>query len=222
MGANIKGIGTSCITIEGVGGLLHGTRHAAPPDRIEAGTYAIAVAITGGEARLKGISVDMLESLRDVLVAAGVDITESAEGLLVARRTPRCGAVSIKTAPYPGFPTDLQAQFMAMMCLADGTSTITETIFENRFMHVPELIRMGAKINLRRDKAVVRGVTKLTGASVEATDLRASVCLVLTGLAAQGETRVRHIHHLDRGFEGLEDKLSACGADIRRLKETPA
>ncbi len=222
MGANIKGIGTSRITIEGVGGLLRGTRHAAPPDRIEAGTYAIAVAITGGEAVLKGVGVDMLESLRDVLVAAGVDITESAEGLLVARRTPRCSAVSIETAPYPGFPTDLQAQFMAMMCLADGTSTITETIFENRFMHVPELIRMGAKINLRRDKAVVRGVTKLTGASVEATDLRASVCLVLAGLAAQGETRVRHIHHLDRGFEGLEDKLSACGADIRRLKETPA
>lgn len=220
MGANIKGIGTSRITIEGVGGLLHGTNHIAPPDRIEAGTYAIAVAITGGEAILRGIGIDMLQSLRDVLVAAGVDITESAKGVLVARHTPRCSAVSIETSPYPGFPTDLQAQFMAMMCLADGKTTITETIFENRFMHVPELIRMGANINLRRDKAVVHGLPELTGASVKATDLRASVCLVLAGLAAQGETRVRHIHHLDRGFENIEDKLSACGANIQRLKET--
>lgn len=221
MGVSIKGIGTSSITVKGVGGLLQGTRHTVPPDRIEAGTYALAVAITGGEVTLRGIGIDMLESLRDILVVAGVDITESAEGLLVARRAPRCTAVSIETAPYPGFPTDLQAQFMAMMCLADGNATITETIFENRFMHVPELIRMGAKINLQRDKAVVCGVTELTGANVKATDLRASVCLVLAGLSAQGETRVRDIQHLDRGFEGLEYKLSACGADIRRLKETP-
>ena len=222
MGASIQGIGTSRLTIEGMDGLLHGTRQTAPPDRIEAGTYAIAVAITGGEVVLKGIGVEVLESLRDALAASGVDITKNARGILVTPGARRCSAVSIETAPYPGFPTDLQAQFMAMMCLANGTATITETIFENRFMHVPELIRMGANINLQRDKAVVRGVTKLTGASVEATDLRASVCLVLAGLAAQGKTLVRHIHHLDRGFENLEEKLSMCGANIYRLRESQA
>ena len=219
MGAGIEGAGTSRLRIAGTGGgLLHGAFHRAPPDRIEAGTYAIAVAMTGGAATLIGIQADMLASACGLLQAAGVLVQENDAGLYVTRKLPRPRAVSLETAPWPGFPTDLQAQFMALMTLAEGQSVITETIFENRFMHVAELVRMGADITLHRDQAVVRGVASLTGAAVEATDLRASVSLALAGLAAQGETRIGRIHHLDRGFEDLEAKLSACGARIRRIE----
>ena len=220
MGAEIDGIGTSRLRIRGSGGaLLRGVAHQVPPDRIEAGTYAIAFAMSGGEGRLLGIGADMLASARDRLAEAGVEVQEEADGLRIRRATPRCRAVSLETAPWPGFPTDLQAQFMAMMCLADGCSLITESIFENRFMHVAELARMGADISLQRDRAEVRGVESLTGARVKATDLRASVSLVLAGLVAAGETRIREAHHLDRGFADLERKLSACGARIRRVRE---
>ena len=216
MGADIQGAATSRLHIRGSGGeLLHATTHHAPPDRIEAGTYAIAVAMTGGEALLSSIRADMLGAAHQLLQSTGVQLRETATGLHITRHTPRPLAVSMETAPWPGFPTDLQAQFMALMTLAEGQSVITETIFENRFMHVAELARMGADISLHRDQAVVRGVPSLTGAAVEATDLRASVSLALAGLAAQGETRIGRIHHLHRGFEDLESKLSACGARIR-------
>lgn len=220
MGAEIDGIGTSRLRIRGSGGaLLGGVSRAVPPDRIEAGTYAIAFAMSGGEGRLLGIHADLLASARDRLEEAGVEVREEADGLRIRRTRPCCRAVSLETAPWPGFPTDLQAQFMAMMCLADGRSLITESIFENRFMHVAELARMGADISLQRDRAEVRGVESLTGARVKATDLRASVSLVLAGLVAGGETRIREAHHLDRGFADLERKLSACGARIRRVRE---
>jgi UDP-N-acetylglucosamine 1-carboxyvinyltransferase len=185
-------------------------------DRIEAGTYACAAAITGGEVFLQGARLDHLGAVARVLREAGVGVNEEPAGLRIARMNGLHG-VDVVTEPFPGFATDMQAQFMALMCVAQGASMVTETIFENRFMHVPELARMGARINVHGASAIVRGVQKLSGAPVMATDLRASVSLVLAGLAAQGETVVNRVYHLDRGYERLEEKLAAVGADIERL-----
>jgi len=216
MGARISGAGTSTITIEGVEA-LHGARHRVLPDRIETGTYAMAVAMTGGDVLLQGAQASLLQNALDVLVEAGVGIEEKNDGIRVTKNGGGIKPVNVTTEPFPGFPTDLQAQFMAMMTLADGESQITETIFENRFMHVQELARLGARISLDGQTASVHGPTNLTGATVMATDLRASVSLVMAGLAGTGETTVTRVYHLDRGFEHLEQKLSACGADIQRL-----
>ena len=216
MGAKISGAGTDTITIEGVK-TLHGARHSVLPDRIETGTYAMAVAMTGGDVLLKGARADLLQSALDTLAKTGTTIETTDEGIRVARNGKPLKAVSVSTEPFPGFPTDLQAQFMALMTMAEGTSTITETIFENRFMHVQELARLGAKISLDGQKAHVNGVAMLKGAQVMATDLRASVSLVIAGLVAEGETTVNRVYHLDRGFERLEDKLSACGATVERI-----
>lgn len=215
MGARIEGIGTDRLVIEGVHE-LSGARHVIIPDRIEAGTYACAAAITGGEVRLLGARLEHIAALARALSDAGVELVEEAEGILV-RRTGKLKGVDVMTEPYPGFPTDMQAQFMALMSVAEGAAMVTETIFENRFMHVPELNRMGAQINVHRASAIVRGVKQLSGAPVMATDLRASVSLVLAGLAAKGETIVHRVYHLDRGYEVLEQKLAACGADIERI-----
>lgn len=216
MGAQIEGAGTSRIIIEGVS-RLDGAHHQVLPDRIETGTYAMAVAMTGGEVMLEGARPDLLQSVLNVLQQAGVEIITSNEGIRVRRNGSGLSPVDIETQPFPGFPTDLQAQFMALMTRADGSSRIHETIFENRFMHVQELARLGAKIRLDGDVAYVEGRTRLTGAPVMATDLRASVSLVIAALAAEGETMVNRVYHLDRGFEVLEKKLSRCGADIERL-----
>jgi UDP-N-acetylglucosamine 1-carboxyvinyltransferase len=216
MGADIEGAGESTVVVRGVE-RLHGAEHSVLPDRIETGTYAVAAAITGGDVTLKGARMDTIEATVDILERAGVEVTESDEGIRVRRSGERIGGVDIMTEPYPGFPTDMQAQIMALMSVSGGASMITETIFENRFMHVPELNRMGADINVHGASAIVRGVEKLSGAPLMATDLRASVSLVLAGLAAQGETIVNRVYHLDRGYERIEDKLSACGADIRRI-----
>jgi len=216
MGARIHGAGTSRIEITGVA-RLNGARHAVLPDRIEAGTYATAVAMTGGDVLLEGVSTDLLQEAFDSLTAAGATITSDNRGVRVRRNGAGINAVDISTAPFPGFPTDLQAQFMALMTRAGGTSRITETIFENRFMHVQELARLGAHIKLEGDTAIVEGVRKLRGAPVMATDLRASVSLVIAALAAEGETIVNRVYHLDRGFEHLEHKLGGCGADITRI-----
>ncbi len=218
MGAKIKGAGTSCIEIEGVGS-LHGARHAVLPDRIEAGTYACAVAMTGGDVLLEGASEALLPVVLDVLRQTGATIVETPQGLRVSRHGGTIRPVDVTTAPFPGFPTDLQAQFMALMTRAEGTSRITETIFENRFMHVQELARLGARIRLEGDAAIVAGRPVLKGAPVMATDLRASVSLVIAALAAEGETLVHRVYHLDRGFERLEEKLVACGANVERLRE---
>ncbi len=215
MGAKIEGIGTERLRITGVRD-LHGATYAVMPDRIEAGSYACAAAITGGEVELVGASEADLGSTLDSLREAGVEVTPTADGLSVKRLNGLRG-VTVSTAPYPGFPTDMQAQFMSMLAVAEGASLLTETIFENRFMHVPELSRMGADITVRGRSAVVRGVAGLTGAPVMATDLRASMSLVLAGLAASGETTVNRVYHLDRGYERLEEKLSAVGADIERI-----
>ena len=215
MGARIDGIGTDRLTIDGVE-RLHGAEHAIIPDRIETGTYACAAAITGGEVRLGNARLEHLGAVVRTLREAGVEITEEANGLLVRRLNGLHGA-DVMTEPYPGFPTDMQAQFMALMAVAEGAAMITETIFESRFMHVPELNRMGARINVHGESAIVRGVASLSGAPVMATDLRASVSLVLAGLAAKGETVVNRVYHLDRGFEAVEQKLAACGAHIERL-----
>ena len=217
MGAKISGLDTSCIVIEGVKA-LHGAHHAVLPDRIETGTFAMAAAIAGGEIELTGTHADLIGSLIPVLESVGTSIERTNFGVAVHRNGVRPIAVDVATSPFPGFPTDLQAQFMTLMATAEGTSHIKETIFENRFMHVPELLRMGADIKVEGDMAVVTGVEKLKGAPVMATDLRASVSLVLAGLGAEGETIVNRVYHLDRGFERLEDKLSAVGADIERLK----
>ncbi len=217
MGARIEGIGSDRLVVTGVD-RLHAARHAVLPDRIETGTYAMAAAITGGDVELTGTRLDMLDSAAVALRAAGVQISATADGIRVRRTNSALTGVDVMTEPYPGFPTDLQAQMMAVLATAEGASMITETIFENRFMHVPELRRMGASINLHGSSAMVRGVRKLTGAPVMATDLRASVSLVLAGLAAQGETVINRVYHLDRGYERLEEKLAACGADIERLK----
>ncbi len=218
MGAKISGAGTSTIEIEGVTS-LHGARHDVLPDRIEAGTYACAVAMTGGDVLLAGARADLLPLALDVLRQTGAQIDETAQGLRVSRKGGKIRPVDVTTAPFPGFPTDLQAQFMALMSGADGTSRITETIFENRFMHVQELARLGARIKLEGDVAIVEGRPKLKGAPVMATDLRASVSLVIAALAAEGETIVHRVYHLDRGFEQLEEKLQACGATVERLRE---
>ena len=216
MGAKIEGIGTSTLHVQGVD-VLHAAEHAVLPDRIETGTYAMAVAMTGGEVFLEGARFDLLEEALVLLREAGVEIEETPTGLRVARNGGGLEPVTVETQPFPGFPTDLQAQLIALMCKASGTSTIRETIFENRFMHVQELARLGARIDLKGDTAFVTGVEGLTGAQVMATDLRASVSLVIAGLAAQGETLIGRVYHLDRGFERIEDKLRQCGAQIDRL-----
>ncbi len=216
MGAKIEGIGTSTLLIQGAQE-LQGAVHAVLPDRIETGTYAMAVAATGGDVLLDNARADLLESVLDVLRQAGVEITVTNHGIRVARNGAGLNPVNVETRPFPGFPTDLQAQFMALMSLADGTSDIRETIFENRFMHVQELARLGAQIDLDGDLARVSGVKGLHGAQVMATDLRASVSLVIAGLAAKGETVINRVYHLDRGFERIEEKLSGCGAQIERL-----
>ena len=217
MGAKIEGIGTSTLHVQGVDE-LHGAEHTVLPDRIETGTYAMAVAMTGGEVFLDGARADLLQNALDLLRSTGVEIEETSTGIRVARNGKGVGPVSeISTEPFPGFPTDLQAQLIALMCTANGTSIVRETIFENRFMHVQELARLGARIELKGDTAIVTGVQGLTGAPVMATDLRASVSLVIAGLAAQGETLIGRVYHLDRGFERIEEKLSLCGARIERL-----
>jgi UDP-N-acetylglucosamine 1-carboxyvinyltransferase len=216
MGAKIEGIGTSTLLVQGVDE-LHGAEHTVLPDRIEAGTYAMAAAITGGEVFLSGARADLLQVALNLLRGSGVEIEESAGGIKVARNGKGLEPVEVNTAPFPGFPTDLQAQLIALMCMAQGTSTVRETIFENRFMHVQELARLGARIELKGDTALVTGVKDLRGAQVMATDLRASVSLVIAGLAAQGETVIGRVYHLDRGFERIEEKLGQCGARIERL-----
>jgi UDP-N-acetylglucosamine 1-carboxyvinyltransferase len=216
MGARVSGIGTSRLIVEGVT-RLGGARHSVLPDRIETGTYAMAVAMTGGDVLLQGARPELLQSALDTLKAAGVEITSNNEGIRVKRNGSGIRPVNVTTDPFPGFPTDLQAQLMALMSMAKGTSRITETIFENRFMHVQELARLGARIQLDGQTAVISGVDKLRGAPVMATDLRASVGLVIAALAAEGETMVNRVYHLDRGFERLEEKLGACGAAIERV-----
>jgi len=216
MGANVTGAGTSRIIVEGVA-KLHGARHAVLPDRIETGTYAMAVAMTGGDVLLQNARPELLQSALDVLTQAGVTVTPTNEGIRIARNGAGLNPVDVTTEPFPGFPTDLQAQLMALMTKAKGTSHITETIFENRFMHVQELARLGARIHLDGETATIEGVARLKGAPVMATDLRASVSLVIAGLAAEGETMVNRVYHLDRGFERVEDKLAACGAAIERI-----
>ena len=215
MGAQIQGVGTDTLTIHGVES-LHGASHEILPDRIETGTYACAAAITGGKIFLENARAADLGAVLSALREAGVVITEEKNGFWVERANGLHG-VDVVTEPFPGFPTDMQAQFMALMAVADGASMITETIFENRFMHVPELNRMGARINAHGSSAIIRGVKKLTGAPVMATDLRASFSLVLAALAAEGETTISRVYHLDRGYEAVEQKLAACGARIERL-----
>ncbi len=217
MGARIEGIGTDTLEIEGVD-RLHGATYAVMPDRIEAGSYACAAAITGGSLELIGANAADMQATIDALRSAGVAVSETKDGVLVEANGP-LGPVDISTSPYPGFATDMQAQFMAMLCKAGGTSVLTETIFENRYMHVPELARMGADIQVHGRTALVKGVDRLVGAPVMATDLRASMSLILAGLAAEGETAVARVYHLDRGYERLEEKLSAVGADIERASD---
>ena len=218
MGAEIEGLGRDTITVRGVD-RLKGAQYEVMPDRIETGTYAMAAAITGGELHLVGAEAKHLASAIEVLSEAGVAFTQTNRGLKVSRANGPLVGVDAMTEPYPGFPTDLQAQMMALMATARGASMITETIFENRFMHVPELARMGANVTVHGASALVRGQETLTGAPVMATDLRASVCLVLAGLAAEGETVIHRLYHLDRGYARLDEKLAACGADIERLAE---
>jgi UDP-N-acetylglucosamine 1-carboxyvinyltransferase len=217
MGARISGAGTSHIEIEGVSRLA-GASHEVLPDRIETGTYAMAVAMTGGDVLLQNTRPELLQSALDVLAAAGADVLPTNEGIRIRRNGAGLAAVDVTTDPFPGFPTDLQAQFMALMTMAKGTSRIRETIFENRFMHVQELARLGARIRLDGDSAIVEGVERLRGAPVMATDLRASVSLVIGGLVADGETTINRVYHLDRGFEALEAKLGRCGADVQRIR----
>ena len=217
MGAQIEGEGTSTITIQGVD-RLHGATHPVVTDRIELGTYMLAPAICGGEVELLGGRIDLLEAFCEKLDAAGISVEETEKGLKVARKNGRVKAVDVVTEPFPGFPTDLQAQMMALMCTAEGTAVLEEKIFENRFMHAPELMRMGASIEVQGGTATVHGVERLKGAPVMATDLRASVSLILAGLAAEGETIVNRVYHLDRGYERVEEKLGALGAKIERVK----
>jgi len=216
MGAQISGDGSPEITIQGVE-KLHGTTHAVVTDRIELGTYMLAPVIAGGSVELLGGRINLLTAFCEKLDQAGISVSETDRGLKVTNRNGRIKPVDVTTAPYPGFPTDLQAQLMAALCTANGTSQLEETIFENRFMHAPELIRMGANIDVHGGHATVTGVAKLKGAPVMATDLRASVSLILAGLAATGETIVSRVYHLDRGYEQLVRKLAACGADIERI-----
>lgn len=217
MGAQIDGDGTSTITIQGVDRLGAAT-HPVVTDRIELGTYMLAPVFTGGEVECLGGKMSLVAAFAEKLDAAGIDVSETANGLKVRRRGDRPKAVDVTTEPFPGFPTDLQAQMMAMLCIADGTSVLEEKIFENRFMHAPELIRMGADIDVQGGTATVKGVTKMKGAPVMATDLRASVSLILAGLAAEGETVVNRVYHLDRGYEHVEEKLGGVGAQIERVQ----
>jgi UDP-N-acetylglucosamine 1-carboxyvinyltransferase len=216
MGARISGAGTRQIVVEGVA-RLGGARHSVLPDRIETGTYAMAVAMAGGDVLLEGARPELLQGALDVMASAGIGVATTNQGIRITRNGAGLDPVTVSTAPFPGFPTDLQAQLMALMACARGTSRITETIFENRFMHVQELVRLGARIHLDGETASVVGVERLTGAPVMATDLRASVSLVIAALAAEGETVVNRVYHLDRGFERLEDKLGRCGAEISRI-----
>ncbi|HPG04961.1 MAG TPA: UDP-N-acetylglucosamine 1-carboxyvinyltransferase, partial [Rhodoblastus sp.] len=216
MGAKIKGAGTKTIEVTGVT-RLNGARHAVLPDRIETGTYAMAVAMTGGDVLLQGARADLLQAALDVVEQTGAKCVQTNDGVRVTRNGGAIQPVDVVTEPYPGFPTDLQAQLMALVTRADGVSRITETIFENRFMHVSELARFGAQIRLDGDTAIIEGVQTLKGAPVMATDLRASVSLVIAALAAEGETMVNRVYHLDRGFEALEKKLGACGAEVERI-----
>lgn len=218
MGAQIAGDGTSVIEVQGVDRLGAAT-HQVVTDRIELGTYMLAPVFTGGEVECLGGRISLLKAFCEKLDAAGVDVTETKDGLKVKKRGDRPKAVDVTTEPFPGFPTDLQAQMMAMLCLADGTSVLEEKIFENRFMHAPELVRMGANIEVQGGTATVHGVEKMKGAPVMATDLRASVSLILAGLAAEGETVVNRVYHLDRGYEHVEEKLGAVGAQIERVSE---
>ena len=215
MGASIHGIGTETLEIEGRD-RLHGATYAVMPDRIEAGSYACAAAITGGDVELVGAAAGDMRATLDALVEAGVTVEETQDGVRIAAAN-GIKPLTLNTAPFPGFATDMQAQFMAMLCKADGASVLTETIFENRYMHVPELARMGANIEVHGRTAVVRGVDRLVGAPVMATDLRASMSLILAGLVAEGETQVQRVYHLDRGYERLEEKLQGVGADIERV-----
>jgi UDP-N-acetylglucosamine 1-carboxyvinyltransferase len=217
MGAKISGLGSERIVIDGVRE-LGGTSHSVLPDRIETGTYAIAAAIAGGELELTGTREELVGALAALLRRAGSEVSATNRGIKIARNGVRPIAVDVATEPFPGFPTDLQAQYMALMATAEGDAHIRESIFENRFMHVPELARMGADIAVEGDTAIVHGKERLKGAPVMATDLRASVSLVLAALAAEGETIVNRVYHLDRGFERIEEKLSRCGADVERLK----
>ena len=217
MGARVEGAGTPVIRITGVS-RLSGAKHAVITDRIEAGTYAVAAAMAGGEVRLTNTRADLIEALLLKIEEAGADVERLNDGVIIRRNGARLKAVDVDTGVFPGFATDLQAQFMALMTLAEGESVIREHIFENRFMHVPELNRLGADITVSGGEARVRGVERLEGAQVMATDLRASVSLVIAGLAAEGETMVGRVYHLDRGFERLEEKLGACGANVRRIK----
>lgn len=216
MGARISGAGTDVIRIQGVE-RLHGARHAIMPDRIETGTYLCAAAVTGGDIRLTRTSAAYLDSVVDKLLDAGCEVGVERDAIRL-QAPARVKAVSLRTAPYPAFPTDMQAQFMAMNCVADGVATIRETIFENRFMHVNELMRLGANIQIEGNNAVVRGVDRLQGATVMATDLRASASLIIAGLVAQGETLIDRIYHLDRGYERIEEKLAVLGANVRRVR----
>ena len=217
MGAKISGIGTPSMTIEGVE-KLHGCTHSVVPDRIEAGTFLCAVAMTGGQVRLQNAAPKTMEAVLDKLVEAGAEI-QTGENWIDIKMTQRPKAVDVRTVPHPGFPTDMQAQFMAMNAVAEGSSRMVETIFENRFMHVPELNRMGAHISAEGNTALVKGVEQLSGATVMATDLRASASLVIAGLVADGDTIVERIYHLDRGYEHIEEKLGKVGAKIERLKQ---
>jgi UDP-N-acetylglucosamine 1-carboxyvinyltransferase len=217
MGARISGVGSDTLVVEGVD-RLHGAEHTVLPDRIETATYAIAAGVCGGEIELVGGRLELIEAAVGALGEAGVEVRATGRGLMVRRDGARAVGVDVTTQPYPGFPTDLQAQMMTLMAVADGASMMTETIFENRYMHVPELLRMGADIAVKGSVAMVRGVERLSGAPVMATDLRASVSLVLAGLAAEGETIISRVYHLDRGYERLEEKLAACGAVIERLR----
>ena len=217
MGARIEGIGSGRLVIEGVP-VLHGAHHDIVPDRIETGTYACAAAIAGGSLLLRGGKLEHMAALASTLGEAGIEVSEAPGGLRVTRLNGLHGT-DVQTEPYPGFPTDMQAQFMSLMCVAEGAAMITETIFENRFMHASELNRMGARINVHGSSAIVRGVPSLQGAPVMATDLRASSSLIIAGLAAKGETVVNRVYHLDRGYEAVERQLSACGADIERVSD---
>ncbi len=217
MGAKIDGLGSSTLTIEGVD-QLHGAYHSVVPDRIEAGTYAVAAAMTRGQVLLQGANPEHMEATLHVLRNCGATVEVQPQGILISAEDRDLVGTDVMTAPYPGFATDMQAQFMALMTTAKGASMLTESIFENRFMHVPELLRMGAKITTHTASAIVRGVDKLSGAQVMATDLRASSSLILAGLAAEGETVINRVYHLDRGYEQVEAKLAACGAQIERLR----
>jgi len=218
MGAKISGAGTDSITIEGVES-LEGTSYKVVPDRIETGTFLVAAAITGGRVKVKDTEPTLLDAVLDKLREAGAEITSGEDWIELDMKGKRPKAVSVRTAPYPAFPTDMQAQFTALNAIAEGTATIVETVFENRFMHVQELQRMGANIEVEGNTAIVRGVDELYGAPIMATDLRASASLILAGLVAQGETEVRRIYHIDRGYELIEEKLSYLGATIRRVAE---